>query len=327
VRPYAMLIDQVAGPEVFYRAEVHVPEPGPDEVRMTHSAIGLNFVDIYHRSGQFYDGDPFDLPAVLGVQGVGTVDTVGESVRDVAVGDRVGYVGTLGAYASSRTLPARRLIKLPEDVSDPVAAATLVRGLTEEYLLHRLRPLHSGDVILVHAAAGGVGVILCQWAKTLGLTVIGTVSTSAKALLAAAYGCDFPLVYPQTDWVEAVREITDGEGVAIVYDSIGRLTFLDSLKCLRPHGLAVNFGTASGQVDDLPLQLLLEKSLFICRPTLRTFVEDRRVYEDASAKFFDVIRRGVVKLPGTVSYALTDVSRAHRDLESRNITGLPVLIP
>jgi NADPH2:quinone reductase len=322
-----MLIERVGGPDVFYRADVDVPDPAPDEVRLTQSAVGLNFVDIYHRAGQFYDGVPFDLPAILGVQAIGEIEAVGSSVRELAAGDRVGYVGTLGAYVSSRTLPARRVVRLPADISDAVGAAALVRGLTAEYLLHRVHRVRAGETILVHAAAGGVGVILCQWAKALGATVIGTVSTPERAEIAAAYGCDYPLVYLNNDWVAAVREITGGEGVSAVYDSIGRLTFLDSLECLRPHGMAVNFGTASGQVAEFDLQLLLEKSLSVCRPTLRTFVEDRQVYESAAAAFFDVVRRGVVRLPEPVSYPLTDVSVAHRDFESRNVAGLPILIP
>jgi NADPH2:quinone reductase len=322
-----MLIERLGGPDVFYRADVDVPDPAPDEVRLTQSAVGLNFVDIYHRTGQFYDGVPFDLPAILGVQAIGEIDAVGSSVREFAVGDRVGYVGTLGAYVSSRTLSARRVVRLPADFSDAVGAAALVRGLTAEYLLHRVHRVRAGETILVHAAAGGVGVILCQWAKALGATVIGTVSTPERAAIAAAHGCDYPLVYLNNDWVAAVREITGGEGVAVVYDSIGRLTFFDSLQCLRPHGTAVNFGTASGQVEEFALQLLLEKSLYVCRPTLRTFVEDRQIYESAAAAFFEVVRRGVVRLPQPVSYPLTDVCVAHRDFESRNVAGLPILIP
>jgi NADPH2:quinone reductase len=322
-----MLIERLGDPDVFYRADVDVPDPAPDEVRLTQSAVGLNFVDIYHRAGQFYDGVPFDLPAILGVQAIGEIEAVGSSVRELAVGDRVGYVGTLGAYVSSRTLPARRVIRLPADISDAVGAAALVRGLTAEYLLHRVHRVRAGETILVHAAAGGVGVILCQWAKALGATVIGTVSTPERAVIAAGHGCDHPLVYLNNDWVAAVREITSGEGVSVVYDSIGRLTFFDSLECLRPHGIAVNFGTASGQVAEFGLQLLLEKSLYVCRPTLRTFIEDRKVYESAAAAFFEVVRRGVVRLPEPVSYPLTDVSVAHRDFESRNVAGLPILIP
>jgi len=324
---WAMVIDGPGDPDVFYPAEIEPGTPGPGQVRLRQSVIGVNFVDIYHRTGMFDDGEAFKFPAVLGVQAVGTVESLGPDVVELAPGDRVGYVGTVGAYTSDRVVPARRLIRLPDDVSDGAAAASLVRGLTAEYLLRRVYPVAPGEVILVHAAAGGVGVILCQWAKALGATVIGTVSTPAKAEYAAAHGCEYPIIYRDNDWVGDVMRITRGEGVPVVYDSIGKDTFLQSLQCLRPRGLGVNFGTASGQVDPFSLHLLLDKSLSVTRPTLRTFVEDRDGYENAAKDFFEVLRQGVVRLPAEQEFQLRDVAAAHRALQSRSLTGLPVLIP
>jgi NADPH2:quinone reductase len=322
-----MLIKQTGGPDVIQRSEIDLLAPGPDEVLLKQTAIGLNFVDIYYRSGQFAGHDALPLPAILGVQAAGIVEQVGSAVDTLRVGDRVGYVGTPGAYAERRLILARRLIKLPADITDEFAAASMVRGLTAEYLLRRLYKIQRGETILIHAVAGGVGMIACQWAKELGATVIGTVSTDEKAAIAANHGCDYPLVYTRGGWVERVMEITNGQGVSVVYDSIGKETFMDSLRCLRSRGMGINFGTVSGQVENFPLQALLQKSLTVCRPTLVSFVEDRSEYEAAAAAFFDVARRGIVRIPEARRYNLEETAQAHADFEKRRISGMPILIP
>jgi NADPH2:quinone reductase len=252
---------------------------------------------------------------------------VGLKTAGLAVGDLVGYVGQPGAYAERRLIAADRLLRLPAGMSAELAAASLVRGLTAEYLLRRLYQVQPRDAILFHAAAGGVGTIACQWAKSLGATVIGTVSSDEKARFALAHGCHHAIVYTRENFVERVMQITGGRGVAVVYDSIGRDTFLRSLDCLRPMGMAINFGTASGQVEPFPLQRLLKKSLIVSRPTLVTWVADRDDYVKAGAAFFDVLKSGAVKIEVGERYALKDAARAHADLAGRRMSGMPVLIP
>ena len=324
---YAMRIEQTGGPEVIRRCEIDLSAPGLQEVLIKHTAIGLNFVDIYYRSGQFVGRDALPLPTLLGVQGAGIVEQVGREVAALRVGDRVGYVGTPGAYADRRLIPAHKLIKLPDDITDECAAAAMVRGLSAEYLLRRLYRLQAGETILIHAVTGGVGLIICQWAKALGATVIGSVSSEAKAAIAAGYGCDHVVVHARGGWVDQVLEITDGSGVAVVYDSIGKATFMDSLRCLRRRGTAISFGTVSGQVENFALQTLLHKSLTVCRPTLLSFVEDRDEYESAAADFFDVVRRGIVRIPKAQPYALEAAAQAHADFEQRRMAAMPILIP
>jgi NADPH:quinone reductase len=321
----AMLVRTYGGPEVLEHAEIEVPAPGDGEVLLRQLAIGVNFVDIYYRSGQFGKDSP-PLPAIVGVQGAGIVEAVGPQAS-LAVGDVVAYAGQPGAYVEYRVLPADRLLKLPAGISAELAAACLVRGLTAEYLLRRLYKVAPDDTILVHAAAGGVGRILCQWAKALGANVIGTVGSDEKARIAAAHGCDHVIVYSREDFVSRVNEITAGRGVAVVYDAVGRDTFMRSLDCLRPRGMAINFGTASGQVEPFPLQRLLARSITVARPTLVTWIADRDEYVAAANAFFAVLKNGTVRIEIGTRYPLRDAARAHIDLESRRAAGLPVLVP
>ena len=264
---------------------------------------------------------------MLGVQGVGVVEATGAGVGEIRTGDRVAYVGVRGAYCERRLVPADRMVTLPDDLSDVDAAVLLLRGLTAEYLLRRLYRVRPGDTILFHAAAGGVGLIACQWAKALGTTVIGTVGSDAKADIARAHGCDHVIVYTREDFVARVKEITDGQGVPVVYDSVGRDTFMGSLDCLRPMGMAVNFGTASGQVEPFPLQRLHHNSLVVTRPTLGTWITERGDLDAACAEVFAVVRDGTVKVEASRTYPLHAAAQAHHDLESRNTTGGMALIP
>jgi NADPH2:quinone reductase len=323
----AIVLRAHGGPEALLEEEVELASPGPGQALILQTAIGLNFVDVYYRSGQFGAHDSLPLPAILGVQGAGTVEVLGPDCTGLAVGDTVAYVGQPGAYAERRLIPANRLLRLPSHISPELAAASLVRGLTSEYLLRRLYEVKPGDTVLIHAAAGGVGLIACQWAKALGATVIGTVGSDSKAALARANGCDHAIVYTREDFVTRVMEITNGRGVPVVYDSVGRDTFLRSLDCLRPMGLAVNYGTASGQVEPFPLQLLHRKSLFVTRPTITSWIADRGDYEAAAAAFFGAIDSGAIDVRVGTRYALKDVAHAHADLEGRRMQGLPVLVP
>ena len=318
-------IHRHGGPEVLKWEDADVADPGPGEVLIRQTAVGLNFVDTYHRTGQMKHLVTF--PMILGVQGVGVVDAAGPGVEDLKTGDRVTYAGLQGAYAEARIVPAERMIVLPADISDELAAAAFLRALTAEYLLRRLYRVQPGETILVHAAAGGAGQIICQWAKALGATVIGTVGTDAKADLVKGLGCDHAIVYTREDFAQRVMDITGGEGVAVAYDSVGRDTFMGSLDCLRPMGHAVNFGTASGQVEPFPLQHLHKKSLTVTRPTLATYIAKREDLEMASDAVFGVLRDGTVKVDITARYALADTADAHRDLESRDTTGAMILVP
>ena len=318
-------IHRHGGPEELKVEDEVVGAPGAGEARIRQTAIGLNFVDIYHRIGQF-GADP--MPFVLGVQGVGVVEALGEGASGIAVGDRVAYAGAMGAYREVRLMPADRLIRLPADIDDGVAAAGLLRGLTAQYLVRRLYRIQPSDAVLVHAAAGGVGLVLCQWAKHLGATVIGTVSSPAKAAIAAAHGCDHPVLYGQGhDWVAEVQRLAGGRGVPVVYDSVGRDTFMGSLDCLRPMGMAINYGTASGQVEPFPLQRLHRKSLVVTRPTLGTWIADRGDLERAADEFLNLVRGGIIRVEVARSYPLADVADAHRDLEGRRTTGSMILVP
>ncbi len=321
----AIRIHQHGGPEVLKWEDVDVGDPGPGEVRLRHTAIGLNFVDTYHRTGQMKH--PVTLPMILGVQGVGVVEALGPDAEGLKEGDRVSYSGLQGSYAEARLAPADRLIVLPDDISDELAAAAFLRTLTAEYLLRRLHKVEPGETILVHAAAGGAGQIICQWAKALGAVVIGTVGTDEKAELVKGLGVDHAIVYTRDDFAEKVMEITNGEGVPVVYDSVGRDTFMGSLDCLSPMGHAINYGTASGQVEPFPLQHLHKKSLSVTRPTLATYIASREDLEKASDAVFGVLRDGTVKVDITGRYALADTARAHADLESRNTTGAMILEP
>ena len=321
----AIRIHEHGGPEVLKWEDVEVGEPGPGEVFVRHTAIGLNFVDTYHRTGQMKH--PVTFPMILGVQGVGVVEATGPDAGSLKTGDRVSYSGLQGSYSEVRLAHADRLIVLPDDISDELAAAAFLRTLTAEYLLRRLHKVEPGETILVHAAAGGAGQIICQWAKALGAVVIGTVGSDEKAELVKGLGVDHAIVYTRDDFAGKVMEITGGRGVPVVYDSVGRDTFMGSLDCLSPMGHAINYGTASGQVELFPLQNLHKKSLTVTRPTLATYIASREDLEKASDTVFGVLRDGTVKVDISRRYALADTAQAHADLESRNTTGAMILEP
>lgn len=322
--PHAIRIHQTGGPEVLRWEDLPVGPPGPGQVHLRHTAIGLNFIDVYHRNGLY----PLPLPAVLGREGAGLVLEVGEGVSEVAPGDRVAYALEAGAYAEERLIAADRLVMLPDGIDERQAAAMMLKGLTAHYLLRRTYRVDAKDTVLIHAAAGGVGLIACQWAKYLGATVIGTVGSEAKADLARRNGCDHTILYDREDVVARVRELTGGRGVPVVYDSVGQATFERSLDCLTPLGLLVSFGQASGPVPPLPIGRLAEKgSLFLTRPTLATYVRDRPELLGAAAELFDVVRRGAVRVEIGQSYALRDAAQAHTELEARRTTGSTLLEP
>jgi NADPH2:quinone reductase len=322
----AIIINRYGGPEVLQWKEIPISAPGPGEVLVRQTAVGLNFVDIYHRRGLY----PLpSLPAVLGSEAAGRVEAVGPGVTEIAAGDRVAYAGgPIGAYCEARVLPAHRLVKLPEGISDPQAAAMMLKGMTAEYLLRRTFAVKPGDTILFHAAAGGVGMIACQWAKRLGATVIGTVGSRKKAALAAAHGCDHVIVTDEEDFVARVREITRGEGVPVVYDSVGKDTFLRSLDCLKSRGLMVSFGQSSGMVPMLEITILSTKgSLFLTRPTLMHYTAKREELQACASVLFDTVLHDGVKIEIGRTYSLKDSPKAHADLEARKTTGSTVLIP
>jgi NADPH2:quinone reductase len=320
--PHAIRVHETGGPEVLKWEEVQVGEPGPGQVRLRQEAAGLNFIDVYHRTGLYKQ----EMPFTPGVEGAGIVDAVGSGVSNVQPGDRVAYAGPVGGYAEQRLIAADRLVKLPEAISSEEAAAMMLQGLTVEMLIRRVFPVKSGDAILVHAAAGGVGLILCQWAKALGATVIGTVGSDEKAELARAHGCDHPIVYTRQDFVAEVERITSGKKVPVVYDGVGRDTFMKSLDCLARRGMMVSYGNASGPVDPFPATLLATKgSLFLTRPTLYDYVITSAELQQAAKELFDVIESGKVKIEVKQRFALKDAAEAHRALEARKTTGSTVL--
>ena len=321
----AIRIHQTGGPEVLRYEDVEVGDPGHGQVRIRHTAIGVNFIDTYHRTGLY----SLALPAVLGSEGAGVVEAVGQGVAHVKKGDRVAYGGGApGSYSEARVMPADRLVRLPDAIDDRHAAGAMLKGLTAQYLVRRTYPVKAGETVLVQAAAGGVGLITCQWLKALGATVIGTVGSDEKAKLARAHGCDHAIVYTREDFVARVKEITKGAGVPVVYDSVGKSTFQGSLDCLRPRGLMVTFGNASGPVPPLDLlQLSQRGSLFITRPTLVHYTADRQELEAAARELFEMIQSGKVKIEISAAYPLAEAARAHRDLEARKTTGSLVLLP
>ena len=321
-----MIIRRNGGPEVLEMIDSTVPDPGPGEVRIVQHAVGLNFADIYQRKGAAGPHHTVHFPAVLGSQGSGLVEAIGEGVQGFRIGQEVTYLHP-GAYASARLVPAERLLAVPEGLSMETAAATLLRGMMAEYLLHRLYPVKAGDRVLVHAAAGGMGVILSAWARALGAEVIGTVGSPGKKETALAHGCHHVIDYRNENMVEQVQAITGGQGVHVVYDAVGRDLFLPSLDCLRPRGLAINYGTASGDVEGFELQRLHAKSLIVCRPTLRTFTATREDLVMSSSTFAAAVRRGDVKAEVNRRYPLREAARAHAELESRQTVGAPVLLP
>jgi NADPH2:quinone reductase len=322
----AIRIHQTGGPEVLRWEDVEVGNPGPGQVRIRHTAVGLNFIDVYHRTGLY----PVPaLPSGIGLEAAGVVDAVGEGVSDIAVGQRVAYAsGPVGSYAAARLMAADRLVALPDSISDQQAAAMMLQGLTVQYLLRRTYRVQPGDTILVHAAAGGVGLIACQWAKHLGAAVIGTVGTDEKAVLARANGCDHPIVYTRENFAERVKDITGGAGVAAVYDSVGKDTFEGSLDCLRPLGTMVSFGNASGAVPPFEPGILAAKgSLFFTRPTLMTYTAKPEDLQAMARELLEVVEAGVVRISVNQTYALKDAAQAHTDLEARKTTGSTVFIP
>ena len=321
--PHAIRIHQTGGPEVLQWEAVDVGEPGPGQVRLRQTAAGLNFIDVYHRTGLY----PQQLPFTPGVEGVGVVEAVGPGVTDVNEGDRVAYAGPVGGYAEVRLIPADRLVKLPDAIRAEQAAGMMLQGLTAEMLVRRVYPVQSGETILVHAAAGGVGLILCQWAKALGATVIGTVGSDEKAELARAHGCDHPIVYTRQDFVAEVARITNGDKVPVVYDGVGRDTFMKSLDCLRRRGMMVSFGNASGPVEPFPATLLAQKgSLFLTRPTLYDYVVAREDLEEAANALFEMVTSSKIRIEIKQRFALKDAAEAHRALEARKTTGSSVLL-
>ena len=324
--PKAVRFHQTGGPEVLRYEDVEVGEPGPGEVRIRHVAVGLNFADTYFRNGTY----PVPLPAGMGVEASGVIQSVGPGVSGFAPGDRVtytGFVNTLGAYSTERLVPAAPLIKLPEAIGFETAAAMTMRGLTSAYLMRRIHPFKAGDTILLHAAAGGVGLIVAQWAKLLGLTVIGTVSNAAKAEIARAHGCDHTIDYSHEDVAKRVRELTGGVGVDVVFDSVGRSTFMASLDSLRRRGLMVCVGTASGTIAPFDPQLLAMKgSLYLTRPALADYIADPAEKAALAEEIFGHVAAGRIRIEINQHYALEDAVQAHRDLESRKTTGSSIFV-
>lgn len=321
---HAIQIHETGGPEVMKWETVEVGEPGQHEVRLKAMAAGLNFIDTYHRSGLY----KIPLPAILGREGAGVVETIGTGVTDLAPGDRVAYASMpLGSYAEARLMPADRLVKIPANITDQQAACMMLKGMTVQYLIRRTFKVAHGDTILVHAAAGGVGMILTQWAKYLGATVIGAVGSDEKRVTAEAHGCDHVINYSREDFVAKVAEITQGQKCAVVYDGVGKDTFAKSLDCLRPLGMMVSYGNASGPVAPFSVgDLALKGSLFLTRPTLDTYIAKREDLQAAARDLFDVVGKGAVKIEVNQTYPLREAAQAHRDLEARRTVGATVLV-
>jgi NADPH2:quinone reductase len=322
---HAIRIEQVGGPEVLSWREAEVAEPGPGQVRIRHTAIAINYIDIYHRTGIY----PLALPATLGLAAAGVVTAVGAGVEEIMPGDRVAYAGgSPGAYAEERLMSCERIIALPGDLDDERTASALFSGLTAQFLLRQVYRLKKGDVVLVHAAAGNVGLLLCQWAKHLGATVIGTVGSDAKAELVVQYGCDCPIVYTRQDFVAEVARVTNGNKAHVVYDSVGKDTLMQSLNCLRPMGMLVSFGVASGDTPLLDLRLLLSKgSLFVTRPSFAHYMGDAEIYRAAARELFALLGGGVLTVVNPQRLPLREAAAAHRAVEGRQTAGGSLLIP
>lgn len=322
----AIVVSTHGGPEVLEWRDQPIGDPGQGEVRIRHEAVGLNFIDVYFRTGLY--PAPNGLPLIPGNEGAGIVTAVGAGVSSLREGDRIAYAGPIGAYAQERVIAADRLVKVPDGIGLDVAAGMMLKGMTAEYLLRRTYAVKAGDVILFHAAAGGVGLIAGQWAKSLGATVIGTVGSAEKAALAAANGYDHVINYRDEDFVARVKDITGGKGVDVVYDSVGKDTFPGSLDCLRPRGLWASFGQSSGPIAPVNIGILSQKgSLFATRPTLFTYIASRADLEMSAAALFDVVSSGTVKIEVNQRYPLAEAARAHADLEGRRTTGTTVLLP
>ena len=323
--PIAIRIHRTGGPEVLQIEDLPAGAPGPGQVRVRHTAIGVNFIDTYHRSGLY----TVPLPSGLGSEAAGVVEEVGPGVTVVSHGDRVAYAGGApGAYCQVRVMPADRLLRLPTTIPDRQAAAMMLKGMTVQYLVTRTYPVKAGETVLLHAAAGGVGLIACQWLKAIGAAVIGTVGTDEKAALARQAGCDHPVVYTREDFVARVREITGGKGVPVVFDPVGKTTFQGSLQCLRPRGLMVSFGNASGAVPPVDIiQLSTRGSLYLTRPTLAHYTATREELEQTASDLFGMVSSGKVRIEPSATYPLAEAARAHRDLEGRKTTGSLLLLP
>lgn len=321
----AIRIHETGGPDVLKWEDVDVGAPGEGQIRVKHAAVGLNYIDVYHRSGLY----PVELPSGIGLEGAGSVEAVGDGVSDLREGDRIAYAAPpIGAYAEARLMPADRVVKVPDGIDDRTAAAMMLQGMTVQYLIRRTYRVQKGDTVLFHAAAGGVGLIACQWLKHLGATVIGTVGSAEKAELAKAHGCTHTINYREEDFAERVRELTDGKGVPVVYDSVGKDTFEGSLKCLRPLGILVGFGNASGAVPPFDLGRLAQLgSLYTTRPTLMTYTAKREDLVTSANELFDVVLSDTVKINVNQTYPLREAAQAHRDLEARKTTGSTVLLP
>ncbi|HLB80028.1 MAG TPA: quinone oxidoreductase [Dongiaceae bacterium] len=323
---HAIRFHRPGGPEVLVWDEVDVGSPAPGQVRLRQTAVGLNYIDVYHRTGAY---PVAAMPSGIGLEGAGVAEEVGPGVAELKAGDRVAYASPpIGAYAEARLMPADRLVKLPAGISDRMAAAMMLQGMTAQYLIRRTHRVAAGETILMHAAAGGVGLILCQWAKHLGATVIGTAGSEEKAALARAHGCDHVILYRREDVAKRVRELTGGAGVPVVYDGVGKDTFAASLDCLAPLGLMAIFGSASGPVPPFDLGVLAAKgSLFLTRPTLMTYIAKRDDLLASARELFDVVTRGAVKIEINQTFPLRDAAAAHRALEARQTTGSTVLLP
>ncbi len=321
---HAIVIHEQGGPEVMRWEAVDGAAPGPGEVRIDQTAVGLNYIDCYHRSGLY----PLDLPTTIGMEAAGVIDALGDGVDDFALGDRVAYAaGPPGAYAQPRVIAAKSIVALPNSISDETAAAMMLQGMTTQYLIRQTYRVEAGQTVLFHAAAGGVGLIACQWLKQLGVTVIGTVGSEEKAALAKAHGCDHTILYTTENFVERVREITDGAGVPVVYDSVGKDTFEGSLDCLAPLGMMVSFGNASGAIANFDPGILAAKgSLFFTRPTLMTYTAKRDDLVACATDLFEAVGKGL-QIEINQRYALSDTEQAHRDLEGRKTTGSTILLP
>ncbi|MPZ19164.1 MAG: NADPH:quinone reductase [Luteitalea sp.] len=321
----AIRIHEHGGPDVLRYEDVAVGAPGPGEIRVRHTAVGLNFIDVYHRAGLY----PLALPATLGMEAAGVVEAVGGDVTDVKEGDRVAYATQpLGAYSEMRLMPAGRVVKLPDGIDDRTAAAMMLQGMTAEYLIRRTYKVTAGEPVLFHAAAGGVGLIACQWLKHLGATVIGTVGSAEKAKLAKEHGCDHVINYREESFTQRVKEITGGDGVPVVYDSVGKDTWDGSLDCLRPFGLMVSYGNSSGAVPPVNLGILGAKgSLYVTRPTIMTYTAKREDLTASAQALFEVVLSGAVKVAINQTYPLAEAAQAHRDLEARKTTGSTILLP
>ena len=323
--PFAIVQTKLGGPEVLRWTEVEVSDPGPGEVRLRHTAVGVNFIDVYYRAGRY---PVAKLPFTVGAEGVGVIEAVGAGVDGVAVGDRSGYTSrTVGSYAQERVVPAAWLTPIPDDIADETAAVLMLKGMTAEYLLHRIHTVRTGESVLVHAAAGGMGVLLCQWAAALGAMVLGTVSTPEKAEIARANGCDLPILYTQTDLADAAQSLTGEHGVDVVYDGIGRDTFLKSVEALSTLGHLVSYGQTSGDVAPFDLTLLARKSLTVSRPNLFHYDQDTGVRAEMAARGWGAVRAGRSRPEVARRLPLRQAAEAHRALEARETTGATVLLP